>query len=1106
MRFPRITVCRAVTMLTAAAAQAQAQEQHIVRNHLPKADIVVAEDAPRSTRLAAQELQLYVKKISQAFLPLRTAPSADMPVHIFIGKSLHTDRLGINTDTLRFGAYRIVSGEGWLVLIGDDTDFVPIDPWPRNNDQWVSGKTYDAWDRITDTTWGNPIAHLRKHYTGRAWAFGTESEEQVDKDGTVNVWGFDERGSFNAVCGFLRDLGVRWYMPGDLGEVVPDMASISLPAVDKTVHPAFPIRRVNIRLGVHGKDTARWAMRLGIRDPYGVQIAHGMHTMTHRDAVLSAHPAWFASYGGKRQNQPGQRHNQLCYSNDALFRETVQYVRTVFDHYDFDVVSVMPPDGYVAICQCPLCRGKDTPERGSRGRLSDYVWDFVNRVAQEVGKTHADRMVSNCAYGVYTLPPLSIDRLEPNVLVCIVGGRRPFRSRAEQRQDIRRLRDAWLAKTDNPIMVFENYPFTDRGWYLPAYVPTSLGQSINATKRISMGEDIWLSVRRDFDKVDIGFNHFLVYFTTRMYWGDSNQDVDALFDEYCRLFYGPAGDDMNRFFRYCEANWQEMAREKPIVDQALELFSTAGRRVAPDSVYGRRITRVDTYLDTLRSKREQLARKRGPVPQVRLVWEAEDIVIDGTLDDAYWQACPVASTGSLREIQTGRDPIFGTSFKTGWSKDNHLYIAVRCREKAGEPLNIATTRDDDQAVWYGDAIEILLETDAHAYYQIVVNPAGARVDLDRGAAKRSWFDWDSQAEVAARIDDGVWTVECRIPVVRDSTDPLHQVVGRKPTASLPWFINVCRQRIRDDGEEYSAFSPTGKPVFHDPLTFGRLYDGRSQQFEATGSLPEYLAAASAAAEHDRQGRRNEALQRYVDLAKRDELTDFQTSAALEKAVECALRMREFEQAMSLANKIPVQSVADTARMRVLLAMRQSERLIERFADTEPSEWPFWARGEALYLRGKGFSNLENGSAAEGDLSEALAWTTDERKRADIWLALGQNREQNLAEDAGALNAYREITAMTRHTGSATYYRGVQGAARILHKQGKLDEAVDTLHIVDLASLHGYWRGAIFRQLGDTLRKAGRHDKALTAYAEVLENPKSSAGDRRAAEEAIRKRQ
>jgi len=34
---------------------------------------------------------------------------------------------------------------------------------------------------------------------------------------------------------------------------------------------------------------------------------------------------------------------------------------------------------------------------------------------------------------------------------------------------------------------------------------------------------------------------------------------------------------------------------------------------------------------------------------------------------------------------------------------------------------------------------------------------------------------------------------------------------------------VCRQRVRGEARELSAFSPTGKKVFHEVMKFGRLY-------------------------------------------------------------------------------------------------------------------------------------------------------------------------------------------------------------------------------------------------------------------------------------------
>jgi tetratricopeptide (TPR) repeat protein len=1074
----------------------------IVYDGQPRAEIVIAGDPPRTVRLAAAELQAYLEKISGARLPIVQDPGERTPVKIFVGQSPHTDRLQVSADGLKHGAYRIVSGEDWLVLIGHDTDFVPIDPWPRNNADWVSGRVHAQWDEITGARWGNPLAGFYKHYTGRASDFGKPPAEQFDKSGAIHVWDFDERGSFNAVCGFLRSLGVRWYMPGDLGEVVPSLATIPLPAVDETVVPDFAVRRFNIRFGVHGRDTAMWAMRLGMRDPYGLEIPHGMHTMTHRQEILETHPEWFALYGGKRHNQPGQRLNQLCYSNDELFQETVRYVRAVMDHYRFDAVSVMPPDGYVAICQCPRCEGKDTPERDSRGRLSDYVWDFVNRVAREVRKTHPDKLVANCAYGTYTLPPEKIDRLEPNVLVCIVGGRRPTSDRPDEQDEIRRLREGWVAKTSNPIMVFENYPFTDRGWYLPSFVPQVTGAGINATKGISQGEDIWLSVGQDFHETAIGFNHFLVYFTARMYWGGPEQSVDDLFHEYCRLFYGPAEQEMRAFFEYCEANWREMANDKTRVDRTFDLLLAAQQAVEADSVYGRRVALIAAYLEPLKNKGRQLAQQRGPVPQLRLARDAEGIVIDGRLDDPFWQDAPVHAVGQLRELQTGRRPVFCTTFKAAWGKDGNLYFAIRCDDRKGEPLNIGTARNGDQAIWYGDAVEILLETESHSYYQIAVNPAGAVIDLDRGASKNSWYGWDSQAEVATQIADDHWTVEIRIPVVTDANDPLHQVIGRRPTSSLPWHFNICRQRLRDNGAEHSAFSPTGTSNFHQPLKFAHLYDGQSHQFSADTSQTDYLAASRAAASLASEGRHAEALAAWTELAA-GKLTDLQKSDALDQAAASARSLQDFARAAELADRIPLTAVADTVRMKNLLAMQKPRDLIDRYRDEDFDCWPFWQAGEAFFARGRAWASTGSGQQAEADLVRALELITDPRSRLNVWLALGGNREKNLHDDAAALEAYRLIASADRNTGSATYFRGVEGAARMLRKAGKHDDALAVLQIVDLGKLRGYWRGSMQLALGETLNAAGRRAEALAAYRQLLADDSVIPQHRQAAEAVVR---
>jgi len=1070
--------------------------QFLVKDGQPRAEIIIAEGPPRATRLAAQELQIYMKKISGAELAVSARPSPDVPVKVYVGQSPHTGKLGITAEGLKYGAYRIVSGENWLVFIGDDTDFTPIEPWPKGYHDIRSGNMQQAWNKITGKHWGYPHSQLRKHYTGSNYLFGTPKEEKVDRNGNVNVWTYDERGSFNAVCGFLRDLGVRWYMPGEIGEILPQMKTISVPKIDRAVRPDLPMRILNFRAGLYGRDANMWAFRLGVRQPFGRQAAHGLAGMTRNEYTLKNHPEWFALYGGKRQVQPGQRNHQLCYSNEELLRETVQFAKAQFDQYDMHVVSIMPPDGYTAMCQCRLCEGKDSPELDDRGRLSNYVWDFVNRVAKELRKSHPDKKISNCAYGVYTAPPSNIEKLEPNVQVIIVGGRRPTNP---DRDGIRKLREEWAKKTDNPLEIFENYPFTGRGFYLPAYIPRVMGESINETKRISRGEDIWLTM--DFSEKAIGYNHFLIYFTARMYWGGKEQDAVAMFDEYVEKFYGPAAKKMRAFFSYCEENWREMEKDAEKTNQALELFAAA--KATEDSVYGKRIKLIDNFLNGLRAKRVQLAQKRGPVSQLRLVnTPPGKIVVDGELEDEPWVKCAVASRGRLWELQTGRQPIYGTSIKVIWVGSN-LYFAIRCQERPGEKLNIAAAKDGDQAIWYGDAVEIILETESHSYYQIAISPSGALIDLDRGAGRRDWFRWSSQAEVATQIADDHWTIEARIPVKQDENDPLHQVVGRRPTQSLPWHINVCRQRIRENGSEYSAFSPTGTAGFHVKMKFAHFYAGQSHAFPADPTVTDYLIASRAAARLALSGKQEEALAAYLSLAAGENLTDFQKSDALYRAASWARSLRKLKRARDLASLIPLDAVAKTALMENLLAEQKPAAVIEQFGDEDFAKWPFWQIGAAAFARGQAYASTKAGEKTEADLQTALTYTADPRVRTRVLATMASNRETNLRDDDAAIEAYRQNYESRKTIGAANEFRSLQGAARILARRGKFDEALAILNRADIDKLEGFWRHAMLLSRGEALAAAGRKDEALKAYRRVLADETAENRHRVAAEKAVK---
>ncbi|HPZ83807.1 MAG TPA: hypothetical protein PL064_10245, partial [Thermogutta sp.] len=230
----------------------------LVENGRPRAEIIIAERPDRMARMAAHELRETIEKISGARLPIVTAPTGKA-VKVFVGASKHNP---ITADGLRYGAYRIASGPDWLALIGDDTDFEPTEPFARSNSDIPRAQA--EWEKIVGAPYGMPNAGLYKHRLKLPGDIGKPDGAVTEKNEAFEVWGLDERGSYNAVCDLLRRLGVRWYMPGELGEVRPSLKTVKVPRINETVWPDFSLRQMNFRFGVVGAETARWAMRLGL--------------------------------------------------------------------------------------------------------------------------------------------------------------------------------------------------------------------------------------------------------------------------------------------------------------------------------------------------------------------------------------------------------------------------------------------------------------------------------------------------------------------------------------------------------------------------------------------------------------------------------------------------------------------------------------------------------------------------------------------------------------------------------------------------------------------------------------------------------------------------
>ena len=785
-------------------------ETKLVDDGKPCADIVISDKPPRAVKLAAAELQTYIEKISGAKLAIVNVPGNDVTAHIYVGRSEYTDKFNISDEGLKCGAFRIVSGKDWLALLGHDKNFV-FPPYVHRSYDDIQRATKE-WDERTGEHWGNPFWGMRLYRQYNA---------------KVGVSDCDEHGTLNAVYEFLRGLGVRWYMPGDLGEIVPERKTIAIAAVDKTVSPDFGYRNLgdySPTFDAGTQDAIMYRLRLGLEPITGLPGPHGMNDVNGREEVKKAHPEFYRNH---QTPAPNDLYFASCFSSPELFDYTVKYARALFDIYpDIKAVSFWPNDGF-SMCQCDLCKGKETPQRGGAGVASDYVWDFVERVARELYKTHPDRKVICGAYGAYTLPPEKIAKFSPNVMVGIMDTRSYFKDPEVHARALETRKGFQGRVMPGNLYTYNHY--LDSPSRLPSYFPHVIAEDLHSLKGISEGDYIELAQGQGATGMHApGFNHLNVYVTARYYW-DADQDIEALLNEYYEKFYGPAAKEMKAFIEYSEANWQRMDKEADAAARALELLSAA-RKAAGDTVYGKRVDLLVEYCkEPLTQLRDRLARGRDKdLPKIQAMnYDAKktDIKLDGKFYDKLWKDAVWLwfQHGSLSEVETGRAPYMGTSFTVGWA-DNALYLGITCAERDPKGMKIGTAKNDDMALYDGDFVELLLETQVHSYYRIAIAPNGVMLDADMKTGAPETV-WSSKVEASTYIGDGFWSVEMRIPMdydVAKAVDPLNGVVGYKPTDLYPFSVNLCRQRVRKGGIERSAFSPTGKPGFYELEKFGKM--------------------------------------------------------------------------------------------------------------------------------------------------------------------------------------------------------------------------------------------------------------------------------------------
>jgi hypothetical protein len=819
--------CRIVglllVLLMANLAAAAEPPLVVIERGQPRAEIIIPEKRPRMVSLAALELQHFLHKMSGARLPIVTAPTAEKRVRIHIGRSAETDRLGVTLEGLRDGAYRIASGPDWMVLIGKDEDFDHSKfPWPlsRKDVDRAAAEWAKATQGKTETAWGFPFRSGFKGFWNPS-NFHEQMRVRYGQDFSTlwnketghppGFWNQDLGGSLNAVYGLLRHLGVRWYMPGELGEVVPKLETISVKVRNEIVKPDFPLREWNwYNFAGFEYDDIIWARRLGMCDSYeslGANTGpHGMVAVHETRAMQNAHPEYYALIGGVRDTKHRER-GTPCFTSKGLQTEVINYIRFMYDQYGLPNVDIWPTDG-LRLCQCATCKGKSA---------SELVWGFADTVAREVYKSHPNRRITCGAYTSYSEAPDSIKQFSPNLGVWISNAGRPKMEDPEHWAEYMASLKKWQSKiAPGNILRLENNRYHIWGERepipYPVLHPRGVARDLKALKGISLG-DTGEQSQVDGKWKAPALEHITLYVQSRFLW-DADQNVDEVLDEYCALFYGPAAKPMKEAITFAEQNlaYKDQSRRGKgspanvslTVNLRLRDMLDTARKTAGDTIFGKRIQAIISELQPKeeviarhREKEEALAQARAKAPAA--------VGIDGA-------DLSKAAVYTLKDNQNGGPAPVKTTFRAGWDKNAILFDIV-CSEPEMAKLKASTD------VPNGDNIAISIETPFHSYYHLEINPDGKIAGGNPGP------NWKSLAEVKTERGADFWRVQVRLPVVGEAeanSDPRHRIAGLKPTAEAPWHFNVGRYRVLDFNKaELQVFSPT-KAGWHHPEKFGKL--------------------------------------------------------------------------------------------------------------------------------------------------------------------------------------------------------------------------------------------------------------------------------------------
>jgi len=769
----------------------------LVDNGKAIASIVLAAQPTRAAQFAAAELQYHLRKMTGATVPLVKDTDPAPQTAILIGESAATRALGLKSSDFGPQEYLVGFRPQALVLMGRDGDDRGVMDYQKAN-------TFPG--------------------------------------------DFDEQGTVYAVYDFLeRYCGVRWYLPTELGEVIPPRQTLTVEGQDVRRRPAMIYRyvyrgealpadligdTVDHEGGYPSLDqrSARLFMRRMRQGGARYNANHSFYGFYSR--FLKEHPDWFAQ--GYTGEPP-----QMCFTSPGFTHQVVADARQYFSTGKVERQAVAAGDFFALVpmdnatwCRCERCQAQilERPTRGypdtSNDTASNYIFGFINQVAREVGKTHPDKWLAALAYSRYVYPPTR-EPLEKNVSIMLCLPIRLTYSRESMAND-RRILDAWTRESRaRPKFVWLYYCYPSlwaaaQGWrpYPGFFAHSIVGQFAQFHRSGVRGffiEPAYLAHNQRsplMDQLEIYLTYHLAF--------DPTADGNRIINEFFTSYYGPAAAPMRKLYESMEATYADPANHPGAGRAQTELQAwtylgtearlreyrsliSQARRLARggDEVIQRRVALFDRgivrWMAAGRKSFVQMQARHGSTPPSADIPRVADA--GGDADRVDWNAAAaLGQWSSLRGEPSARQ------VQARLAHDGQ-FLYVELEEAGIDPSKLVL--GDSITVWNEDEWEVFFAGKrGPRYRQMGLNAAGVHFDLAYDEPSKDW-----QSGVVLRSDVSAkdrWRVRMALP--------LRQLVhgGAKPGDTL--YFNAIRatRMVRS-----IAWSPT-YGGFREPMRMGEI--------------------------------------------------------------------------------------------------------------------------------------------------------------------------------------------------------------------------------------------------------------------------------------------